>query len=49
MKLLLLVVLYGAALSFAFTGKLDGNTMSGTLDMGEYLSAKWTANRHVFE
>ena len=39
---------HGAALSYRFTGKLDGDSMSGTLDMGEYLSAKWTAKRHAF-
>ncbi len=39
---------HGAALSYRFTGKLDGDTMSGALEMGEYLSAKWTAKRHVF-
>src|SRR5580704_508970 len=39
---------HGAALSYRFTGKLTGDSMSGTLDMGEYLGAKWTAKRHVF-
>ena len=39
---------HGAALSYHFAGKLDGDTMSGTLDMGEYLSAKWKATRHAF-
>jgi L-seryl-tRNA(Ser) seleniumtransferase len=39
---------HGAALSYRFTGKLSGDTMSGNLDMGEYLSAKWTAKRHAF-
>ena len=39
---------HGAALSYRFLGKLDGDTMSGTLDLGEYLDAKWTAKRHVF-
>ncbi|MCC6363519.1 MAG: hypothetical protein IT165_08330 [Bryobacterales bacterium] len=39
---------HGAALSYRFTGTLDGGAMSGTLDMGEYLKAKWTAKRHVF-
>jgi len=39
---------HGAALSYRFAGKLTGDTMSGTLDMGEYLTAKWTARRHVF-
>jgi L-seryl-tRNA(Ser) seleniumtransferase len=39
---------HGAALTFRFTGKLDGDKMSGTLDMGEYLGAKWSATRHPF-
>ncbi|HET7221103.1 MAG TPA: aminotransferase class V-fold PLP-dependent enzyme, partial [Vicinamibacterales bacterium] len=37
----------GDALSFAFTGKVAGDALSGTLDMGEYLSATWTAKRRV--
>jgi L-seryl-tRNA(Ser) seleniumtransferase len=39
---------HGAAMSYRFTGKLEGDRMSGTLDMGEYLGAKWTATRHAF-
>ena len=39
---------HGAALSYRFTGKLEGDRISGALDMGEYLDAKWTATRHVF-
>ena len=39
---------HGAALSYRFTGKLEGDKMSGSLDMGEYLGAKWTATRHAF-
>ena len=39
---------HGAALTYRFTGKLNGDTMSGALDMGEYLSATWTAKRHAF-
>jgi uncharacterized pyridoxal phosphate-dependent enzyme len=39
---------HGAALSYRFTGKLAGDKMSGVLDMGEYLGAKWTATRHAF-
>ena len=39
---------HGAALSYRFTGKLEGDTLSGDLDLGEYLGAKWTANRHSF-
>jgi L-seryl-tRNA(Ser) seleniumtransferase len=36
---------HGDALSFRFQGTLAGDTMSGALDMGEYLSATWTASR----
>jgi len=39
---------HGDALSFRFTGTVDGDAMSGTLDMGEYLAAKWTAKRHDY-
>ena len=39
---------HGAALSYHFTGKLDGDTLSGALNMGEYLDGKWTAKKHVF-
>jgi hypothetical protein len=39
---------HSASLSYRFTGKLVGDKMSGELDMGEYLSAKWTATRHTF-
>ena len=35
-------------LFFRFTGKIEGDTMSGSLDMGKYLNAKWTARRHTF-
>ena len=38
----------GDALSFRFTGSLTGDGMAGTLDMGEYLTAKWTARRHEY-
>ncbi|HEY6401153.1 MAG TPA: aminotransferase class V-fold PLP-dependent enzyme [Blastocatellia bacterium] len=36
----------GNALSFTFTGKVEGEKMSGELDMGEYLKARWSAKRH---
>jgi uncharacterized pyridoxal phosphate-dependent enzyme len=36
---------HGAALSYRFTGKLAGDKMSGELDMGEYLTGKWSATR----
>jgi uncharacterized pyridoxal phosphate-dependent enzyme len=35
----------GNALNYRFTGELTGDTMSGTIDMGEYRSATWTAKR----
>jgi L-seryl-tRNA(Ser) seleniumtransferase len=36
---------HGDALGFTFTGTVTGDTMTGTLDMGEYLSAAWTGTR----
>src|SRR5688572_10826064 len=36
---------HGDALTYRFKGKLAGATMSGALDMGEYLGATWTARR----
>jgi hypothetical protein len=39
---------HGDQLSFTFTGKVTGDAMAGTLDMGEYLLAKWTAVRHQY-
>ena len=39
---------HGDSLSFRFSGNLTGDTMAGTLDMGEYLAAKWTAKRHDY-
>ena len=39
---------HGDSLMFDFQGKLTGDEMSGTLSMGEYLEAKWTAQRHQF-
>ena len=38
---------HGDALSYRFTGKISGETLSGSLDMGEYLTATWTARRPV--
>jgi L-seryl-tRNA(Ser) seleniumtransferase len=37
---------HGDSITFVFTGKVAGNEMSGALDMGEYLGAKWAATRH---
>jgi L-seryl-tRNA(Ser) seleniumtransferase len=39
---------HGDSLSFRFTGALEGDAMTGTLDMGEYLTAKWSAKRHNY-
>lgn len=38
---------HGNALRYRFSGKVAGETMSGTLDLGEYLSATWTGRRYV--
>jgi hypothetical protein len=35
----------GDALNYRFTGELSGDTLAGTLDLGEYRSATWTARR----
>jgi len=35
----------GLMLAYRFSGRLSGDSMSGTLDMGEYLTATWTARR----
>jgi L-seryl-tRNA(Ser) seleniumtransferase len=37
---------HGDSITFIFTGKAAANEMSGALDMGEYLGAKWSAIRH---
>jgi hypothetical protein len=39
---------HGDSLMFSFAGTISGNEMSGPLDMGEYLAAKWTARRHEY-
>ena len=38
----------GDSLIYRFTGDASGDTITGTLDMGEYRSATWTARRHVY-
>ena len=40
---------HGDALGFAFSGRVSGDEMTGTLDMGEYLKAQWTAKRRGHE
>jgi L-seryl-tRNA(Ser) seleniumtransferase len=39
---------HGAALSYRFSGKLNGDSIAGDLNMGEYLGGKWSAKRHEF-
>lgn len=36
---------HGDSLSYTFTGTVDGDRISGKLDLGEYLKANWTATR----
>ncbi len=38
---------HGDSVNLTFSGKLMGEQMSGPLDMGEYLSATWTATRRA--
>jgi len=38
----------GTQLSYAFTGKVDGDTIEGKVGLGEYGEAKWTAKRHKY-
>jgi uncharacterized pyridoxal phosphate-dependent enzyme len=37
----------GHRLSYRFSGRVSGGTMSGDLDLGEYGSARWIARRHM--
>jgi hypothetical protein len=32
-------------ISFRYTGTIEGDTMKGTVDMGEYWTGTWTAKR----
>ena len=38
----------GTRLGYDFNGKVSGDTMTGTVDMGEYGQAKFTAKRHNY-
>lgn len=38
----------GTAIRYDFTGTADGDTMQGTVALGEYGQAKWTAHRHKY-
>ena len=35
----------GDTLTWTFRGNVQGDTMTGTVDLGEYGKASWTANR----
>jgi L-seryl-tRNA(Ser) seleniumtransferase len=37
----------GDSVNYRFTGKVTGDKLAGTLDMGEYLTASWTAERRA--
>lgn len=38
----------GDSVNFTFAGKLSGNTLTGAVYMGEYLNAKFTAQKHTY-
>lgn len=39
----------GQTLSYEFTGTVQGDNMSGTLNMGEYGISQWSAERHQYQ
>jgi L-seryl-tRNA(Ser) seleniumtransferase len=39
----------GQSLSYAFTGTVDGDKISGVVNMGEYGEMPWTAERHKYQ
>ena len=39
----------GQGLSYAFTGTVDGDKISGVVNMGEYGETTWTAERHKYQ
>ena len=38
----------GTSIGYEFTGQLDGDTLTGTVEMGEYGQARFTARRHAY-
>ncbi len=38
----------GVRLGYGFDGTVSGDAMAGTLDLGEYPTARWTARRHAY-
>jgi len=41
--------LEGAGIHFEFIGRVNGDTMRGEVDLGEYGSAQWSARRHSYD
>jgi L-seryl-tRNA(Ser) seleniumtransferase len=39
----------GQRLSYEFSGTVNGDTMGGVLNMGEYGLAEWSAERHHYQ
>jgi L-seryl-tRNA(Ser) seleniumtransferase len=39
----------GTRLQFAFTGQVEGDSMKGAVDMGEYGETHWEAQRHSYD
>lgn len=39
----------GTRLSYDFTGTVDGDKMAGTVGLGEYGEARWSAQRHQYQ
>ena len=37
----------GQSLSYTFNGQVEGDAMSGDLELGEYGKARWTARRQA--
>ena len=38
----------GTELFYNFSGRASGDQMSGTIELGEYGEARWTARRHKY-
>jgi L-seryl-tRNA(Ser) seleniumtransferase len=38
---------HGDSVNLTFSGKVTGDEMAGSVDMGEYLGATWTATRRA--
>jgi len=38
----------GSRIGFEFTGKVEGDKITGTVNLGEYGQTTWTAQRHQY-